>query len=143
MPRYLVSNLLGALGAVVGGALGFYIFRWFYSYGFYGLMIPGGLLGAGCGLLARHPSQIRGVVCGIAAASFELFTEWWFRPFKADESISYFLAHLSSLTSTTWVMVVVGAIIAYWLAREAGFGRGGRPVSPEASDSRQPSAREA
>ena len=27
MPRYLVSNLLGLVGAVIGGVLGFYTFR--------------------------------------------------------------------------------------------------------------------
>ena len=41
-----------------------------------GLMIPGAFLGLGCSLLARHPSIVRGVFCGIAALGLSLFTEW-------------------------------------------------------------------
>ncbi len=137
MPRYLVSNLLGITGAIVGGVLGFYIFRWLLGYRFYGLMIPGALLGGGCGVLAQHASNARGIVCGAAAAVFALFTEWWFFPFAGDghETLSYFVSHLTSLTPVTWIMVVVGAFIAYWLARDAGIWRftsspgPGRPVS--------------
>ncbi len=123
MPRNLVSNLLGIVGALVGGALGFYIFGWLFDHGFYGLMIPGALLGGGCGLLARHPSTMRGIIGGIAAAVFALFTEWRFRPFAADESGAYFVTHMTSLSPVTWLMIVVGAFIAYWLARDAGIWR--------------------
>jgi hypothetical protein len=123
MPRYLVSNLLGIAGAIVGGALGFYIFGWLFDHGFYGLMIPGALLGGGCGLLARHASTTRGIICGVAAAMFALFTEWWFFPFKSDRSLAYFVGHMTSLSPVTWLMIVVGAFIAYWLARDAGIWR--------------------
>lgn len=141
MPRYVVSHLLGFLGAVIGGALGFYIFGWFARHGFYGLMIPGALLGGGCGLLARHSSPARGVICAVGAALLALFTEWRYFPFLADTSASYFVEHLSSLSPVTWIMVVFGALIAYWLGRDAGFGglwpASGRsdPVSKQRSQS--------
>jgi hypothetical protein len=140
MPRYLMSHLLGLVGAVVGGALGFYIFGWFVRYGFYGLMIPGALLGGGCGLLARHESIARGISCGVAAVVLALFSEWWFLPFLADPSGAYFVQHLTSLSPVTWLMVVVGAFIAYWLGRDAGFGRSRlasgpkSPISTERSE---------
>ena len=51
MPRHLISNLLGLVGAIIGGVLGFYTFGWLFYYGFYGLMIPGAFLGLGCSLL--------------------------------------------------------------------------------------------
>ena len=76
MPRHLISNLLGLVGAVIGGALGFYTFGWLLGQGFYGLMIPGALLGLGCSLLAQHPSTIRGILCGLAALGLGLYTEW-------------------------------------------------------------------
>jgi|SRR6516162_7326792 hypothetical protein len=139
MPRYVVSHLLGFVGAVVGGALGFYIFGWFWGYGWYGLMIPGALLGGGCGLLARHPSTARGIVCAVAAAVFELFTEWWYRPFNADNSLAYFVANLTSLKPYTWLMVVIGAFIAFWLARDAGIGRSASATGPgQPASSRRP-----
>jgi hypothetical protein len=121
MPRHLISNLLGLVGATIGGVLGFYTFGWIFAQGYYGLMIPGALLGLGCSLLAQHPSTIRGIVCGVAALCLGLFTEWHFRPFAADESLSYFLKNLSGLTPVTLLMLGVGAIIAFWVARDAGF----------------------
>ena len=48
MPRHLIiSNVLGLVGAIVGGVLGFYTFGWLFHYGFYGLMIPGAFPRAG------------------------------------------------------------------------------------------------
>jgi hypothetical protein len=124
MLRYVVSHLLGFVGAVLGGVLGFYIFRWLASQGFYGLMIPGALLGGGCGLLARHESQERGIICGIAAALLALFAEWRVFPWVGEghETLAYFVSNLRNLSPVTWLMVVVGAFIAYWLGRDAGFG---------------------
>ena len=54
MPRYLISNVLGIVGAVIGGVLGFYTFRWLRGQGFYGLMVPGALIGSGLQLAGQH-----------------------------------------------------------------------------------------
>jgi hypothetical protein len=121
MPRYLISNLLGAVGAAIGGALGFYTFRWLINQGFYGLIVPGAFLGLGCSLLARHPSTIRGAVCAVAALVLGLYTEWCFFPFNADSSLSYFASHLSNLKPVTLLMIGLGAAIAYWIGKDAGF----------------------
>jgi hypothetical protein len=121
MPRYFVSNLLGLVGAVIGGVLGFYTFRWLLEHSFYGLIIPGAFLGLGCSLLARHPSATRGVICGLAALGLGLFTEWWFSPFKADDSLTYFLKSVGSLSPVTLLMIGVGAIVAFWIGGDAGF----------------------
>jgi hypothetical protein len=130
MRQQVVSHILGFVGAVLGGALGFYIFGWLVSYNFYGLMIPGALLGGGCGLLARHASNVRGIICAIAAAVFALFNEWWYLPFVADKSLAYFVSHVTSLTPVTWLFVVFGSLIAYWLARDAGIGRSRSATGP-------------
>ncbi len=53
MTRYLVSNLLGLVGAAIGGVAGFYIYRWVLSQGFIGGMIPGAFLGLGCSFAVR------------------------------------------------------------------------------------------
>jgi hypothetical protein len=122
MSRHLIiSNVLGLVGAIVGAVLGFYTFGWLLSYGFYGLMIPGAFLGLGCSLVAQHPSTIRGILCGLAALGLAMFSEWYFGPFKADDSLSYFLSHLTSLTPVTLVMIGVGALIAFWVGKDSGF----------------------
>ena len=71
-------------------------FQWIYDHGFYGMMIPGALLGLGCGLLAQHASQIRGVLCALAGLGLGLFTEWRFRPFMADEQPSLLPEEITS-----------------------------------------------
>lgn len=121
MSRFVVSNLLGALGSVIGGVLGFYTFKWLLGYGFYGPMIPGAFLGLGCSTLAQHPSNARGIACGIAALGLGLGAEWALRPFVADSSLSFFLTHLKDLTPVTDLMLGAGAVIAYWVGKDAGY----------------------
>jgi hypothetical protein len=142
MPPRLISNLLGLVGAIVGGVLGFYTFGWLYGQGFYGLMIPGAFLGLGCGLLAQHHSVTRGLVCGVAALILALFTEWQFRPFVADTKLSYFVRHLTDLTPVTVLMTVIGAAIAFWVGKDAGFqwlpeGRRPAPAEPKQDPMRE------
>ncbi len=127
MPRHLVSNLLGLVGAIVGGVLGFYTFGWLVYYGYYGLMIPGAFLGLGCSLAASHPSMIRGLLCGIAAVGLAIFTEWKYWPFAADESFSFLVTHLTSKGPVTLLMIGVGAFIAFWVGKDSGINWSARP----------------
>ena len=55
------------------------------------------------------------------ALDWGFITEWWFFPFKADESLSYFLKNVGSLKPVTLLMIGVGALIAFWIGRDAGF----------------------
>ncbi|MFI5455444.1 MAG: hypothetical protein ACHRXM_08320 [Isosphaerales bacterium] len=137
MPRHLISNLLGLVGAIVGGVLGFYTFGWLLEHGFLGLMIPGALLGLGCSLLARHPSFVRGVVCAIAALGLSFFADWWFEPFNADSSLQYFLLHAMDLGPVRLLMIGIGTFIAFWVGKDAGlrgYSRLGRPAVRPAQD---------
>jgi hypothetical protein len=121
MARYLVSNLLGLVGAVLGAVVGFYTFTWLKGHGFYGLMIPGAFLGLGCGLAAQHPSIPRGIVCGIAALLLALFTEWWYWPFEQDNRYLFLVMHFTELSPVTLLMTGLGAVIAFWVGKDAGF----------------------
>jgi len=136
MPRHLISNLLGLIGAIVGSVLGFYTFGWLLEHGFLGLMIPGALLGLGCSVLARHPSTVRGVFCGIAALGLSLFADWKFEPFNADGSLRFFLSHVMDLGPVRLLMIGIGSLIAYWMGKDAGF-RGYSRVSRPADRSVQ------
>jgi hypothetical protein len=117
----LVGNLLSVVGAIAGGALGYYTFGWIYHHGFYGMMIPGALVGLGCGLLAPNRSQLRGILCAVAGLAVSLFTEWKFRPFRADGSLGFFLKNIPSLEPLALIMMVAGAFFAYWLGKDAGI----------------------
>ncbi len=119
----IVSNVLGLIGAAAGGVFGYVLFHWIARQGFYALVVPGGMLGLGCGLLARHPSTARGVVCGLAALVLGFYAEWSLFPFVADKHFSYLLAHFAELKPVTLVMVGLGALVAYVLARNGSYGR--------------------
>jgi hypothetical protein len=136
MSRILVSNLLGLIGAAIGGVVGFYAFGWLIERGFYGLVIPGAFLGLGCSLLARHTSTARGIMCAVAAVGLSLYTEWYFRQFVADPSLQYFLLHVKDLSAVTFLMTGFGALIAFFLGRDAGYvgSRFGQIVNPRAPE---------
>lgn len=101
-------------GGVLGGVVGYFAFGWLISQGFYGLVLPGGLIGLGAGLApcrARWPS----VVCGVSALLLGLFTEWRFFPFKADGSFSHFLRNVQELKPLTLLMIAAGMAIGFWV----------------------------
>ena len=123
MARLVISNLLGLVGAIIGGVLGFYTFAWLEDKGFYGLAIPGAFLGLGCGLLSRHNSIARGLLCGAAALGLSLFTEWKFHHFLVDNSFSYMVNHLYEKGPVTLLMIGLGTVIAFWVGKDGGFRR--------------------
>lgn len=126
MQGRLVSNLLGVVSGVVGGVAGYFVFLWLLRQGFYGLMIPGALVGLGCGLLARHPSVVRGTACALAACALGLFAEWKAFRFVADESFAYMVRHFLEKPGATLIMFAGGVLLAFWLGKDAGFGARGQ-----------------
>lgn len=107
----------GVAGAVVGGVVGYFVFRWLARQGFYGVMIPGALLGLGAGLAARGRSQALGVICAIGAIGLAIFAEWATFPFVKDGSLSFFVAHVYELPAVKLVMMGLGALCAYWFGQ--------------------------
>jgi hypothetical protein len=128
----IVSNVLGLIGAAAGGTLGFFLFGWAVKQGFYAMIVPGALLGLGCAVLARHPSRIRGAVCGVAGLLLGFYTEWSFFPFDADDRLSYFSTHVHQLTPLSLLMIGLGGLSAYWFGKDAGYRPtfGGRKPTP-------------
>lgn len=121
MQRLLISNLLGLIGAIGGGVLGYYTFRWLEYHGFYGLAIPGAFVGLGCGLLAQHRSRVRGIACAVAALGLSLYTEWMHHYFLDDPSFVYMVRNIGKKDTVTLLMIAVGTLVAYWTGQDAGF----------------------
>lgn len=119
MLRILISHGLAFIGAAVGALLGHLLFLWIVGQGFYGLMIPGALLGFGCSQLAQERSVPRGVACGFAAALLGLYSEWKVFPFQADGAFRYFIAHVADLKPITLLMIGLGAAFGFWLGKDA------------------------
>jgi hypothetical protein len=112
---------LAFLGAAAGGFLGYYTFQWLYNHGFYGMIIPGALLGLGGSLLTQAPSRARGFVCAAAAMGLGVLMEWKFFPFFDNGRFRYFVKHVLEVNRVHLAMIAAGAFFAYWLAKDAGF----------------------
>jgi hypothetical protein len=107
------NPLFAVMGAAAGGVLGYFLFFWIAAQGFYGLAIPGCALGLGAAVV-RNNSIFIAVLCGIAATLLGVFTEWRFAPFRADDSLGYFLGHLGDLKPITMIMIVLGGLLGFW-----------------------------
>ena len=100
--------------ALVGGLVGHVGFQWLLGQGFYGLILPGGMLGLAAGM-PRNRSLGVAVTCGVLALLLGLLTEWRFRPFVRDASLGYFLTHLHALTPVTLLMIAGGTGLGFWI----------------------------
>jgi|SRR5437667_3090447 len=115
--RRVIAPVLSAIGAVLGGVLGHYAFRWIYSQGFYAPVVPGGLLGLGCAALSGQKSIIRGLLCGVAGIGLGLFSRWTIDAGPHADSFQDFAAHFYELSPITLALIALGGLIAYWCAQ--------------------------
>jgi hypothetical protein len=118
-PRPDWSLPLAIVGTIAGAHVGVLAFWGLYSNGFYAIMLPGVL----AGLAGGFPLKKRVIAVGIFAAAVSivtmLLTEWCFRPFVKDESLTFFLTHLNHLNRVAILMMVLGVAAAFWF----GMGR--------------------
>lgn len=108
-----VRYALGAVGAAIGGIIGLFLFGWLVRQQFYALILPGAMLGVGCGMASRIRSRGLGLACAVAAIGLGIYAEWSSFPFKADESLGFFLRNLTNLKPITLILIVLGAVFAY------------------------------
>ena len=107
----------GVAGAVAGGLAGYFLFRWLYSNGLYGVMIPGVLLGLGAGLAARGHSLALGILSAVAALGLGIYSEWSIGRFKQDPSLLFFVTHVHHLPAVKLLMIAAGSAFAFWFGR--------------------------
>ena len=104
-------------------ALGVLAFWGLYRGGLYAIMLPGVLAGLGGGYLIKRRVIAVGTFAAIVSLPTMVLTEWWFRPFVKDESLSFFLAHLNHLPRAALLMMLLGVAAAFWF----GIGREAKP----------------
>ena len=113
----VVAWLVGLAGGVGGGVLGHFLFKWIAGQGFYAIVLPGALVGIGCGTLSGRKSTGLGIVCAILGLGAGILSEWRFAPFAKDESLAYFLTHIHKNSSLTLVLIAIGAVCAFYFGR--------------------------
>jgi hypothetical protein len=114
----LTNYVLGILGGIAGVAVGYFVFFFAIRQNLYPMVLPGALVGLGCGAMLGTKSNAMGIICGLSALALGLFIEWQFAPFERDRSLGFFLSHINQLRSMTLILIVLGALLAY------AFGRG-------------------
>jgi len=117
-----IDMLLGLVGGIVGAVLGYFLVFVIARQGFYAIALPGALLGLGCGALSGRKSAALGIICGVFGLAVGIYTQWRFAPFIKDESLSFYLAHLLDVNRVTQILILLGAILAFWfgMGREGG-----------------------
>ena len=118
---------LGITGSVIGGVVGHFLFFWVARQGLYAIVLPGALLGLGCGALSNRRSLALAIMCAVLGLLLGLFTEWRFAPFAKDASLPFFLAHVHQLNPMSQILIVLGAAFAFWFGlgydRDSSLGR--------------------
>ena len=106
--------IMGLIGGGALGCIGFYLMR---HLGLYAMIVPGAMIGLGCGAQAGGRSIALGVVAAVVSLALGIVIEWYFFPFIADKSLSYFLQNLSGLTLRAKIMIAAGAFAGFWFGR--------------------------
>jgi len=130
----MLGTTLGILGGAAGGAAGYFLFFWVVRQGIYAIILPGALMGIGCGLLSGRQSLYLGVACALSGLALGVFTEWRFAPFAADRSFSFFLLHLHHLPGIKLILLAFGGLVAFGM----GMGRDRRAGRQRQSSSAAP-----
>ena len=107
------NNLLALALGVVGGVAGYVVFWWLAERGYYGLILPGGLIGISAGFV-RHRSNFVALACGVLGLAAGVWTEFRYAPFLQDGSLSFFLTHIPDLRHVSLIMIAAGAVIGCW-----------------------------
>lgn len=108
-----MKTTLSLIGAIAGGVLGFFTTGWLARQGLYSVMIPGAFIGLGSMLGKGGRGFILPVLLGFGGAATAYLAEWHYFPFIKDDSLSFFLANLSSLKAVTHLMAGLAGLIAF------------------------------
>lgn len=109
------------LGGLVGFAIGTVAYCAMLQYDVHVLAAVGAGGALGVSAAARTKSVVWGVVTAVVAVLASLVVEFVFRPFRADPSFAYFVAHVADLPRNSLVSLVIVAVLGFW------FGRGRTP----------------
>jgi len=105
----------GIAGAVIGAALGLFLFDLAFKQGYFMLALPGALLGLGCGMLSGKRSLLLAGICLILAVGVTAYAD----STCYDKTFSEFLQSAGNLPKVDYLMFVAGVLFAAWF----GYGK--------------------
>jgi hypothetical protein len=110
----MTRALLAICCAVVGAFVGYEAFLWMFERGFYALVLPGGLAGLAGGI-PKGSNVGAALVIAVLAIVSGLVAEHRVAPFIANDSLWYFLAHVTDLRPVTLALVGLGGAIGFYV----------------------------
>ena len=117
MARTAIGWILSLAGAAIGAVVGYVLFRWALSQGFYAMVVPGACLGLGAHLASPTRSTARGVVLGIAALIYGVLVDCKTNLPPFDD-VRYYFTHLANVGQISLLMIVVGGVVGFWWGRD-------------------------
>lgn len=121
------ENARRAIGAIAGAGVGTLVYWLLLQNGQYILAAVGTGLALGVSLTAQRHSLAWGLLTMLLAVASSLLVEFLFRPFRADASAGYFVAHLGDLPRNSLISLAVVAVLGFY------FGRGRNRRSVDAA----------
>ena len=114
---------LGILGAVLGAVVGFFLFQFLIRRGLYFIVLPGALVGFGCGLAARNRSFVLAFIAFAIAIPATIFCECKSDAYLCDSGntlmgVGEYISRMIELRG--WklpVFIGLNGLIAFWLGR--------------------------
>ena len=116
LPNPTISWARGIGGAIVGGLLGYLLFKWLLTMGFYAGMVPGGFIGAGFGMAAgRKMGWTAAILCGLAGLMFGSWADAATND-PAQNLLEYF-GQYHLVPDMNKILIALGALASGWFAR--------------------------
>ena len=114
---------LGIFGALLGAVVGFFVFQFLARRGLYFIVLPGALVGLGCGFAARSRLLVLGIIAVAVAIPTAIVCEWRTDRYFCDdgETLMGVLEYTSRMVELRgWklpVFVGLNGLIAFWFGR--------------------------
>ena len=114
---------LGIFGALLGAVVSFFLFQFLTRRGLYFIVLPGALVGLGCGFAARSRLLVLGIIAVAVAIPTAIFCEWKSDAYLCDDGktlmgIGEYISRMIELRG--WklpVFIGLNGLIAFWLGR--------------------------
>jgi len=116
---------LGVAGAIAGGVVGFFLFQILVDQGLYFMVLPGALVGLGCGLAVRSRSFVFSAIAMLISIPVTIVCEWKKDAYYCDdnETLMGIIEYTTRMStpelrgSLILVFIALNALIAFWLGR--------------------------
>jgi hypothetical protein len=114
-----LAMVRGIVGGTVGGVLGYFVFDWALTQGYYALVLPGSLVGIGCGLASGRKLLALGILSAIGALLVGALADWNSLANPSPTIWEHAATLLQANRRMTAILILVSVVLAFYF----GIGR--------------------